>query len=273
MRRAVALASAGLLTLSVLSACQVDAVVDVEVRGDGTGTITLTVTADAEVVAAAPGLADDLRFDDAEGAGWTVAGPTAVEGGGLRVVIAHDFSTPEEATTLLRSINGSSGPLHNVTLTHTVTDDAVTVAFDGTLRVDGGLVAFADPELLAAVGATPYADDIAEAGLRPADAVTVTVRGRFPGTVSSTNGTVEGGTITWSVPIDGTSLPLAVTATSARGSSSAWDLVAKVAFALLVVWCVLAAVFIAFVMVARRRKARRRAARRAAAQPLPPPST
>lgn len=254
----------------MLSACQVDAVVDVEVRADGTGTVTLTVTADAEVVTAAPGLSDDLRFDDVEAAGWTVEGPTDVEGGGLRVVIRHDFATPEAATVLLRSINGAGGPLRDVTLRRTVTDDAVTVALDGTLRVDGGLVAFADPEVLAAVGATPYADDIADAGLRPADAVTVTVQGWFPGTVSSTNGTVEGGTITWSVPIDGTSLPLAVTATSARGSSGAWDLVAKVAFALLVVWCVLAAVFIAFVLVARRRRARRRAARRATAQPLPP---
>ncbi len=260
-RRVVTCVAFVAVGLTTLSACQVDAVVDVAVKPDGSGTITLTVTADADVVAAAPGLADDLRFDDAIAAGWVVDGPTSNADGGLAAVVRHDFATPEEATALLRSLNGSSGPLHEVKLARTVTDDAVTTALDGTLRVDGGLVAFADPEVLAAIGATPYANEIAAANLRPADAVTIKVRGHFPGAVSSTNGTIESGTITWSVPIDGTSLPLAVTASQSRSASGLWATVSTVSFALLVLWCVLAAAFIVFVMVARHRRTQRRLAR------------
>ena len=46
---------------------QVDATVDVTIGPDGTGTVAVTAVADAEVVQQAPGLAGDLRFDDASG--------------------------------------------------------------------------------------------------------------------------------------------------------------------------------------------------------------
>lgn len=260
MRRALSL----LVVALALTACKVDTTVTVQVAADGSGVITLTAIADAEVVAQAPGLAEDLRFDDAVAAGWELDGPTATDAGGLSVTLVHDFATVEEATALLQSINGVDGPLHGVALTRTVAEGQVTTALVGSLRVDGGLNAFADPDLLAAIGGSPYADDIAATGLRPTDVVTFTFTADLPGTVA-TGGTGTAGNepvLTWSVPLDGTTAELATTSviseSAVGGSSGVWGTVATVALVALIAWCVFAIGFIAFVANARRKRARRR---------------
>ena len=89
MRRALIV-----IAVMLLSACRVDTTIDISMHSDGSGEITLTAIADADVVAKAPGLAEDLRFDDAEAAGWTVTGPTATSGGGLQVELTHDVREP-----------------------------------------------------------------------------------------------------------------------------------------------------------------------------------
>lgn len=255
MRRAFAL----LLVALALTACKVDTTVHVQVNADGTGSITLTAVADAEVVAQAPGLAEDLRFDDAIAAGWTLTAPAATDTGGLQVVLTHEFATVEEATALLQSINGPGGPLHDIALTRAVTDDDITTGLAGTLRVDGGIDAFADPDVLAAIGGSPYADDIAATNLRPTDVVTFTFSLELPGEAM----TPAGGTpatadaaLAWSVPLDGTSADLATTTVLAQGQpSSVWGTVARIALVALVAWCVAAVAFIAFVARARTQRA------------------
>jgi len=258
MRRAFAL----LLVALALTACKVDTTVHVQVNADGTGSITLTAVADAEVVAQAPGLAEDLRFDDAIAAGWALTAPAATDTGGLQVVLTHEFATVEEATALLQSINGPGGPLHDIALTRAVTDDDITTGLAGTLRVDGGIDAFADPDVLAAIGGSPYADDIAATNLRPTDVVTFTFSLELPGEAM----TPAGGTpatadaaLAWSVPLDGTSADLATTTVLAQGQpSSVWGTVARIALVALVAWCAWLLAFIAFVARARTQRARRR---------------
>ena len=255
MRRAFAL----LLVALALTACKVDTTVHVQVNADGTGSITLTAVADAEVVAQAPGLAEDLRFDDAIAAGWALTAPAATDTGGLQVVLTHEFATVEEATALLQSMNGPGGPLHDIALTRAVTDDDITTGLAGTLRVDGGIDAFADPDVLAAIGGSPYADDIAATNLRPTDVVTFTFSLELPGEAM----TPAGGTpatadaaLAWSVPLDGTSADLATTTVLAQGQpSSVWGTVARIALVALVAWCVAAVAFIAFVARARTQRA------------------
>ncbi len=255
MRRAFAL----LLVALALTACKVDTTVHVQVNADGTGSITLTAVADAEVVEQAPGLAEDLRFDDAIAAGWALTAPAATDTGGLQVVLTHEFATVEEATALLQSINGPGGPLHDIALTRAVTDDDITTGLAGTLRVDGGIDAFADPDVLAAIGGSPYADDIAATNLRPTDVVTFTFSLELPGEAM----TPAGGTpatadaaLAWSVPLDGTSADLATTTVLAQGQpSSVWGTVARIALVALVAWCVAAVAFIAFVARARTQRA------------------
>lgn len=256
MRRLLALVVAAL----ALTACKVDTTVDVTVNADGTGVVTLTAVADADVLAQAPGLAEDLRFDDAIAAGWVLTPPAATDTGGLEVVLTHEFATVEEATALLQSINGASGPLHDVVLTRAVTDDDITTALAGTLRVDGGIDAFADPDVLAAIGGSPYADNIAATALRPTDVVTFTFTADLPGeSTTPATGTVDADqSLTWSVPMDQTSIDLASTAVLAQGKpSSVWGTIATVALVVFVAWCVLAVAFIAFVSRARKQRAQR----------------
>ena len=262
MRRLLALLVAAL----ALTACKIDATVAVVVEPDGSGTIALTVVADADVVAQAPGLAEDLRFDDAVAAGWVLDGPTATEAGGLSVTLTHSFATVQEATMLLQSVNGTGGPLHDVVLARTVDGDAVTTALTGNIRVEGGMDAFADPDVLSAIGGSPYADDIAATGQRPADVVTFTMTADLPGSAAgATPGTsaAADGPFTWSVPLDGTTADLATTTVFTGsiddGGDGIWGTIATVALVALVVWCVLAVAFITFVARARRAKAQRRA--------------
>jgi hypothetical protein len=260
-RLAVALAAAATL---LLAGCRVDTELTVDVRADGTGTIALTATADAEVVEQAPGLADDLRFDDAEAAGWTVDGPTATDAGGLTVTLRHDFGSLEEATALLASINGAGGPLQGVTLARDPADDAATT-LAGSLRVDGGLSSLADPDVLTLLGgATPYASAIAEAGLSPAEALSMTVAVALPGEVQpGTAGTVDGSTVTFTVPLDGSSIDLATVATGATSTGGVWGAVSTALLALAAVWLVITSAFVAWVWWARRRRASRRPSLRA----------
>ena len=234
-----------------------------KVNADGTGVITLTAVADADVVAQAPGLAEDLRFEDAVAAGWLLTPPAATDTGGLQVVLTHPFATVEEATALLTSINGNGGPLHDVAITRAVTGDDITTVLAGTLRVDGGIDAFADPDVLAAIGGSPYADNIAATNLRPTDVVTFTLTADLPGkpaTPATGTTTIGEQSRTWSVPLDGTSVDLATTAVLAQGTpSSVWGTVATIALIALIAWCVIAIAFIAFVARARQQRARQRA--------------
>lgn len=250
MRRALIV-----IAVMVLSSCHVNATVDISMHADGTGRITVTAVADADVLAKAPGLADDLRFDDARAAGWTVTPPTSTGDGGLQIELAHPFANPEEATALLQSINGSGGPLHNVTLGRVVSEAGTTMSVAGSLRIDG-MAAFADPDVLAAVGATPYAEEVVASGQGPTQAVTVTVRASLPGKLTSATGTVANGQVSWIVPLDGSQLDLTTSAVDDHATAKIWGIASKAAFIAMIAWCVIAAAFIAWVVQQRKRRTR-----------------
>jgi hypothetical protein len=252
MRRALIV-----IAVMLLAACRVDTTVDISMRPDGSGRITVTAVADAEVVSKAPGLAEDLRFDDAKSAGWTVTGPASTSDGGLQAVLTHEFANPEEATALLQSINGSGGPLHSVVLSRRIGQSGTTIDLVGSLRIDG-LAAFADPDVLAAIGATPYAEQVAAAGQGPTQAVVVTVRASLPGKITSATGTVQDGRVSWVVPLDGSQLDLSTSALDDHGTARIWGIASTVALIALVAWCVVAALFIVWVARQRQRRAQRR---------------
>jgi hypothetical protein len=247
------------IAVMLLAACRVDTTVDISMRADGSGRITLTASADTDVVEQAPGLEDDLRFDDAEAAGWIVTGPTATPAG-LRVELAHPFANPQEATALLQSINGSGGPLHGVALSRSLDISGTKVTLVGSLRIDG-LAAFADPDVLAAIGATPYAEEVVASTQGPSQAVGVTISASLPGKITSATGTIKGGSVSWIVPLDGSQLDLATSAVDDHSTAKIWGIASNVALIGLVVWCVLAAAFIAWVAGQRKKRAHRRSSR------------
>jgi hypothetical protein len=246
-----------LTCLGVLAACRVDAVVDVVVEPDGTGTITITAEADAELVGKVPGLADDLRFEDAVDVGWVVTGPTATPSGGLTVTLAHDFTGPEEATNLLASIGS---PIVSPRLVRTTEGDETRTVLTGTLGATGGFEQFADADLVAAIGGQPFADDIAASGATPSASLGIDLRVTFPGRVTETTGDdargiAAGDTIEWAVPLDGSTTELQTVAVQ-RPTAAAWwpRALATAALVLLVAWTVFVVAFLAFVIVARRRR-------------------
>jgi hypothetical protein len=252
-------ALAVLALVLVASACRVDLVVAVTMGEDGSGTVSVAATADSEVVERAPGLAQDLRFDDVEKAGWEVTGPTVTDAGGLVVQLTHRFATPAEATALLTSLNGPDGPFQGVQFLRTEDDAAITYTLRGVGRVNSGIAVFTDPDLLGAVGATPYVDEIAAAGLSPTEAVGITFSVDLPGAVdeSSVDPEAEAEGLTWAIPLDGASVDLSATSTLSLADDAVWSAVATVFLVALIVWLVAAAALIGLVVRARRRRLRR----------------
>lgn len=249
----------------VCAACNVDVSVDVAMQSDGSGTVRVTATADAEVVRQAPGLAADMRFTDIQAAGWHVEGPAATPAGGLQVVLTHDFASPTEANAVLAGLNGPSGPLTAITLARTHEKSTATYTLSGSLQVTGGLDAFSDADLLAAVGATPYAAQIGAAGVQPAQAVTIRFQAKLPGTVQTSTATAGSASsptgLAWNVPLDGTALNVATISTQ-KDSRNIWaGPLAKGALIALIAWIVIAIGFITYVVLARRRRAALRALR------------
>lgn len=193
LRRALALVGAVLL----LSACRLDVGVDVAMADDGSGTVTVTAVADAELMAKAPGALADLRLDDLRAGGWSVDGPTAVAGGGQRLVVSKPFVSPEHGARVLAELSGDGGPLHDVTLDLTRSFATVRSGLTATARLDGGLAALGDAELQQALGGkVPLSDrvtgDVGE-GLK------LTVTARLPGRIDASNGTVaaDGTSVSW----------------------------------------------------------------------------
>lgn len=256
MTRRILLLVVGLLALT---ACRLDVTVSVDMEPDGTGVVTVTAIADEELVAQVPDLVDDLRLDDAIANGWSVEGPTQVEGSALTLTLTHGFSSKDELANVLNSIGP---PLTQMAAARNTADDQTTNAINGELVLANGFESFADADLLQSVGGLPFAEEFAATGASPTESMSFTFRVSLPGElISAETGTeVDDGVIEWQAALDGTSVNL-YTATVQRpaGSGGAWAApLSTVAFVTLVAWVLVAGAFIVFVTIARRRKRSRR---------------
>ena len=239
-------------SLLAVVGCRVDVVVDLTVRADGTGELVVMATADAEVVEEVPGLAEDLRFDDAIAAGWSLDGPAPTDTGGLTVTLRHTITSADEANNLLASLGP---PFTGVRLTRTTSGDTTTVELDGQLALTGGFDAFADADLVAAIGGRPFAADLAASEATPADSMSVRLRAALPGDVESTTGTGVDGALEWDAPLDGGALDLSSRAVQ-RPAPGWATIVSVTAVALLIVWIVFVAAVALSIIKLRRRRTR-----------------
>ena len=254
--RRVALLVIGVLALS---ACRLDVEVEITVEPDGTGEIVVRAVADAELIERVPTIADELVLDDIAAAGWAIDGPTPTANGGLELTLSHDFADDKEATNLLRSLGP---PFNDPELGRGQTGDTTNNRLTGRFGLPGGFEAFADDELIAAVGAVPFADDFAAAGATPANSLGAVVRADLPGDIveEETNGTIlDDGRIEWIIPIDGISILEASARTEqAPAEGREWARpVSIVALIALVAWVAFMTLFILYVTFARWRRARR----------------
>ena len=119
-----------------------------------------------------------------------------------------------------------------------------------------GFDSFANSDLLAAVGGTPFADELTASGATPSESMAITLRAELPGDVEETTGDEDGSSLVWEAPLDGSTTEVAATAVQ-RPPGGGWaTALATVALVLLVAWVVVATAFI--VSVARARSRRRR---------------
>jgi hypothetical protein len=252
LRRVLALAVCAV----ALAGCRVDVDVLLEIGADGTGELVVTASADADVVQQAPGLAADLRFGDARAAGWRVEGPTATDDGGLTVTLNHPVTSADEATNLLASVGP---PFQDVQLKRTTVGDETTWTLSGQLALADGFASFADSDLAAAVGGTPFADRLS--GVTPEESMSISFGADLPGAVEETTGDERNGRLEWTAPLDGSSTDLATRTVQRPSSGSAWaGPLSVLALVLLVAWIAGAGLFIVHVTTTRRRRRDRRAA-------------
>lgn len=224
----VALAAAG---------CQVRTEVVVSAAEDGSGSVDVVVDLDADAVERVPDAdrdgertADDVaalvRVDDLESAGWRVRPPATTDGGGVRLAATKPFGTAEEAGTVLAELAGADGPLRDLRIERSTGVAETRLTFSGTADLSGGLEAFGDPALAAALDGEPLGEDQAaieqQLGVPLSDAFRLVVRADLPGSVDG-NGSGEDGA-SWAPPLGGP--PVSMEATGHQRDSAALVLVA-----------------------------------------------
>jgi len=265
VRRVVALC----VCVVALASCRVDVSVDMNVEADGTGTVAMQIVADPELIAEIPTIADELATDDIVAAGWIVDGPTATDDGGLTINFSHDFSSDEEATNLLNSLGP---PFSQMSMVRTTVGDDTTTQLSGLLGLPDGFAAFADEELIAAVGSVPFADQLEAAGATPSTSMSASLRVALPGEIDPerTNGTeLDDGRLEWVVPLDGTVLEMQASSVQSPGANRWWARpLSIIALVALIAWVVFMTLFIGYVAIARWQRSRRRR-RRPPVHPAP----
>ncbi len=147
-----ALLLASLVASLLLSGCQVTVTAGIDVDRDGSGTVTAALTLDDDAVGRFGDLEGELRIDDLRQAGWDVEGPRKEDDRRTWVRASRSFSGPEEANAVLAQLSGADGALRDLRLTHSRSILRTTTRLTGVVDLTAGLVAFADPDLVARVG-------------------------------------------------------------------------------------------------------------------------
>jgi hypothetical protein len=196
MRRRLPLAVLSASVVLGAGACQVRTTVTVDIAEDGSGTVEVAVGLDADALERVPDLDGDgapaaadlaalVRDDDLVAAGWTVSEPETGGDGTTWLRATRPFGTPEEADLILAGLTGPRGALRDLHVTRSASFGRTDYEFSGTADLSGGLEAFGDEGLAAALEGEALGEDAAaiEARIgRPlADAVTIEVTSRLAG--------------------------------------------------------------------------------------------
>lgn len=199
-RLLVALA-ATLLACST-TACDVTVATEVDAHRDGTGTVRAGVGLDDDAMAKAGDLAAKLRVDDLRQSGWSVVGPRKEDDGRTWVRASKAFSSPEQGNRIMAELSGPQGPFRDLQLSQSQSFFHTRTSFRGAVDLSQGLTAFVDPELQERLGGG-IGFDLEALKRRFGDALGQVFRmqigTRLPGSVQSTSGRNQGGTVTWIV--------------------------------------------------------------------------
>jgi len=227
-----------MLGVLILSACQVDAAVEVQVNEDGSGLVTLTTAFDENVVAAAPELVDQLRTEDLTEAGWTVDGPREAETGGSIVVEASKaFATSSDLSRVLDEIAGPNTLFSQFEVERSRSFARTTYNVTGQINPQIPFETFGDSAIAGLVG-NPLGLSLAEleavAGRPLEDTVTLEFSVVLPDTVQGNTTDLDGQVATWQLtPRDPLATDVQVSTNIEDRTPRIWAAIALVALALL----------------------------------------
>ena len=257
IKRFIALCCAVVL----LASCRVDTQVSMVVNPDGSGNVTVTIDVDKEIVQRSPDIADKLDFSDLEKNGWQLTKPVDTASGGKQVVLVRNFANESEATAVLAQLNGDRGPFREVILRRGGKARDSSWNLSGRLEVTGGLQAFADDQLIAALGATPYENTVKSQNLDLGKALTIEFVVSLPGELKSSTAIPENGTLTWRVATDGTPVDLATSTENVDVVGTLGGIASKIGLVLLIAWLGLMAVLGALLYKRQYERQRKRTSR------------
>ena len=256
MKRIHATALAVMLSV-LLAACRVDTTVTLQVQPNGSGEVAVVATADAALVQAVPELRDSLAFNDLKDAGWSVSEVAETDDGGLQVRVSRDFNNPDQASVLLNSLSNQFGPFKNMALARTGKETDSRWDLTGTLEVNGGLNAFADPALLKLIGGAPFEDRLKQSGAEIGQAVGITFLADLPGELVSTTGIETDRGVQWSVSFDGSTQDVATVTQNTAVAATVARVFSPILMWLLIAWLVAMALLSGAVAYYRARRSRR----------------
>ena len=201
------------LLVGVLAAgCQVQTKVAVHMDEDGSGTVEVAVGLDEAALAELPdldrsGVGDPadltklVRVDDLKATGWDVAAPEA-DGGMTWVRATKPFGTPAEAAQILTELTGPDGGLRGFRLERHRSFGSTSYDFAGTADLSGGLEAFGDAGLAAALDGEPLGEDVTaieqRLGQPLSEMVKLDIDVELPGTSQSWSPVLGGETVAMS---------------------------------------------------------------------------
>lgn len=143
---------------------------------------------DADAAARLPDLDQSLLLGDLKKSGWGVAGPKAVPGGGWQVSVSKPFSDSAQLRRLVSELSGPDGPFREFAFSRSHSFAKTSYRLDGIVDLSGGLDAFGDDNLRAALGGNISGRSeqqlATELGQPIADALRFKVIARLPGGVN-----------------------------------------------------------------------------------------
>ncbi len=200
------------MALVALAGCQVTTQVSVDAANGGRGVVGVSVSLDRSALGAVGGsaaLAAQLQVADLTAAGWTVTGPSPGPGGTTVVAASHPYTTPTQASALVREIAGAKPFQLAISSRHTFWRTETTLT--GKVDLTCGLACFGDSGLAGVLGSPTGVNPgplAGAAGQQPAQVFTFGVAAHLPGGVVRSNaGSRSGGNLQWT-PRLGQSLTL-----------------------------------------------------------------
>jgi hypothetical protein len=156
----------------LVAGCEVQTAVTVDVDQDGSGSVEVAVGLDEEALAELPDLDDSgsgdapdvaqlVRVDDLTASGWEVGEPETDDDGITWFTVTKRFGTPDEANQVLAELTGENGLLRDLQVDREAAFGRDRYTFSGTADLSGGLEAFGDEGLAAALDGEPLGEDVA----------------------------------------------------------------------------------------------------------------